>query len=102
MMLWKIVYNVFFVPLGWLAIRLYALVNHKAKHWLDGRVDLFERVRSQVALLPPESTRIWFHSSSLGEFEQAKPIIAELKAKYPAVDIIVTFFSPSGYEHSQT
>jgi 3-deoxy-D-manno-octulosonic-acid transferase len=101
MTIWKILYNWFFIPFAWLAVRLYALVNHKAKSWLDGRADLFERLRSQAALLPPDSTRIWFHSSSLGEFEQAKPIIAELKAKFPAVDIIVTFFSPSGYEHSQ-
>ena len=44
--------------------------------------------------------RLWFHSSSLGEFEQAKPIIAAIKRLHPDVNIIATFFSPSGYEHS--
>src|SRR5204862_6288711 len=69
MTIWKILYNWFFIPFAWLTVRLYALVNHKAKSWLDGRADLFERLRSQASLLPHDSTRIWFHSSSLGEFE---------------------------------
>ena len=46
--------------------------------------------------------RLWFHSSSLGEFEQAKPIIAAIKRSRPDVGIIATFFSPSGYEHSKS
>jgi 3-deoxy-D-manno-octulosonic-acid transferase len=45
--------------------------------------------------------RVWFHSSSMGEFEQAKPIIAALRKKYNDINIIVTFFSPSGYDHSK-
>ncbi len=45
---------------------------------------------------------MWFHSSSMGEFEQAKPIIAALRERYADIDIIVTFFSPSGYEHSRS
>ncbi|HLF20021.1 MAG TPA: glycosyltransferase N-terminal domain-containing protein, partial [Bacteroidota bacterium] len=45
--------------------------------------------------------RVWFHSSSMGEFEQAKPIIAALRRRHKDIDIIVTFFSPSGYDHSK-
>ena len=70
-MIWRFVYNWIAVPLGWVVFRLYALVNHKARRGIAGRIDLFERLRTQVALLAPSSTRIWFHSSSLGEFEQA-------------------------------
>ncbi|MCI0527276.1 MAG: hypothetical protein L0Y56_07515, partial [Nitrospira sp.] len=45
---------------------------------------------------------IWFHSSSLGEFEQGKPLIATLKKRYgDQIKIAVSFFSPSGYEHTQ-
>ena len=101
-MIWRLLYNWCVVPLGWLVVQAYGLVNQKARRAIDGRIDLFERLRSQVALLTPSSTRIWFHSSSLGEFEQAKPIIVELKKKHPGVDVIVSFFSPSGYEHSLT
>lgn len=49
----------------------------------------------------PRQKNFWFHASSLGEFEQAKPIIASLKERFPHVNIVVTFFSPSGYENSK-
>ena len=48
----------------------------------------------------PNEKNIWFHVSSLGEFEIAKPIIESIKKKFDDVKIIVTFFSPSGYELS--
>jgi 3-deoxy-D-manno-octulosonic-acid transferase len=62
---------------------------------------VFEELSAKAAAMPP-GTRVWFHSSSMGEFEQAKPIIAALKHANPGVRIIVTFFSPSGYEHSRS
>ena len=81
---------------------MYGLLNDKAQRGVEGRKQLFQKLEKEVGRLGPTSKRIWFHSSSMGEFEQAKPIIAELKKRHPEIDIIVSFFSPSGYEHSQT
>jgi 3-deoxy-D-manno-octulosonic-acid transferase len=74
--------------------------SRKIRRGIHGRQGLFETLARQVARLSP-GPRVWFHSSSLGEFEQAKPIIAELKKRLPDIRVIVTFFSPSGYEHSK-
>ena len=67
--------------------------NKKLKLFVDGRKETF----SKIAVLKNETT-IWFHAASLGEFEQARPIIEELKQTYASYKILVTFFSPSGYE----
>lgn len=96
-----LLYNILFIPVFWTAVRLLGLVNRKVRRGIQGRDGLFERLTEGIAHLQP-GTRIWFHSSSMGEFEQAKPIIAALKEGHPDVRIIVTFFSPSGYEHSRT
>lgn len=95
-------YNIVVVPIVWLAFQLYGAVNAKARRALEGRRRLFEELERDVARLRPDSKRVWFHSSSMGEFEQAKPIIAELRRRHPEVQIIVSFFSPSGYEHSRS
>jgi len=84
----------------WCGFNLYGLVNSKAKRALQGRRNLFIKLQEDISRIKSSENRIWFHSSSMGEFEQAKPIIAELKKRIPAVQIIVSFFSPSGYEHS--
>jgi 3-deoxy-D-manno-octulosonic-acid transferase len=101
-MFWQLLYNTIFVPLGWIGFQLLGLVNRKARVGISGRAGLFERLERDVARLDKTSKRFWFHSSSLGEFEQAKPIIAEIKRRYPSTQIIVSFFSPSGYEHSRS
>ncbi len=69
--------------------------NKKAKAWLDGRKNLFKNIKSQ---LKEDDFRIWIHVASLGEFEQGRPLIELLKKKYPDYKIVLTFFSPSGYE----
>jgi len=89
-----ILYNLF-LSLYYLVIRVYALFNDKAKKWITGRQD-WERHMKTV--LKPGEKRTWIHCSSMGEFEQAKPLIEALRAKYPGYKIVVTFFSPSGYE----
>ncbi|MDP4116075.1 MAG: glycosyltransferase N-terminal domain-containing protein [Bacteroidota bacterium] len=76
------------------------LFNDKTKRGLAGRKRVFEDLIVSAASLDKSKTLIWFHSSSLGEFEQAKPIIEELK-KDSSINILVTFFSPSGYENSR-
>ena len=100
-MFWQFFYNCVVVPLGWLGFRIAGLLNPKVSRGIRGRKGLFGDLEAQVRTLDPASKRIWFHSSSLGEFEQAKPIIAELKRRHPGIKIIVSFFSPSGYEHSK-
>jgi len=98
---WFILYNTFFVPCLWAVIHVAGLFNTKARRGIAGRKHQFEQLELDVKKLTAPR-RIWFHSSSLGEFEQAKPIIAALRKKYRDVDVVVTFFSPSGYEHSRS
>ncbi|MCT4622624.1 MAG: 3-deoxy-D-manno-octulosonic acid transferase [Schleiferiaceae bacterium] len=71
-----------------------ALFNPKARLWVDGRKNYFEKL-SQLEF---KGHWVWFHTASLGEYEQAKPVIAELKKSRPDSKFLVTFFSPSGYE----
>jgi 3-deoxy-D-manno-octulosonic-acid transferase len=100
-MIWRILYNSIFIPLGWVVFQLYGLLNDKARRGIEGRRGLFEKLNEKVAGWKAGAPRVWVHASSMGEFEQAKPIISMLKQKRPDALVAVTFFSPSGYEHSQ-
>ena len=71
------------------------LGNSKAKLWIKGRKRIFESI--EQSLVSGEK-RLWFHASSLGEFEQGRPLIEPVRKSYPAYKIFLTFFSPSGYE----
>ena len=88
-----LLYNCFilFFRIG---ISIAAIWNTKAKKWLSGRKNIWE----QLELISKNDHVIWIHSSSAGEFEQAKPVIERLKTDYSSYKILVTFFSPSGYE----
>ena len=77
-----------------------SLFNKKIRTGISGRKRIFEELILNRLTLDLSKKTIWFHSSSLGEFEQAKPIIEKLK-KETDVKIIVSFFSPSGYENSK-
>ena len=79
-----------------LAIRLASLFDKKAKLWVAGRRDIFQQIKNKLAA--NNSPVAWFHASSLGEFEQCRPVIDAFKKQYPDYKIFVTFFSPSGYE----
>lgn len=72
-----------------------ALFHKKAKQWIDGRKNWRQNLKQQTAEFQQKS--IWVHCSSLGEFEQARPVIEGLKLKYPENPILLSFFSPSGY-----
>ena len=88
-------YNVFLL-LYRAGIGIVSLWNSKAKLWVNGRKDIFQQITGKfVAIDPPI---IWFHCSSLGEFEQGRPVIDKLRSLYPDTKILLTFFSPSGYE----
>ena len=88
----KFLYN-FLVFTTSLLLPIITLFNKKVKLFVDGRKETFLKIKA----LKGEDV-IWFHAASLGEFEQARPIIEELKKTYQEYKILVTFFSPSGYE----
>ena len=77
------------------AVRLASIKNRKARLMLKGQARTFEKLRS---LLDHQQEYIWIHSSSLGEFEQARPLIELIKERQPQAHIVLSFFSPSGYE----
>ena len=78
-----------------LLVRLVAPFNKKAKKMLAGQRKTFSILREQ---LNPDESYIWFHAASLGEFEQGRPLMEKIKQEKPAYKILLTFFSPSGYE----
>ena len=71
--------------------------NAKAKLAIKGRKNCFQKLTSFRAHHPTEKV-VWFHCASYGEFEQGRPLIEAYKAIHPAQKIVLTFFSPSGYE----
>ncbi len=77
------------------AIRIASLFNAKARQWLVGRKGWKEKLTSFATENTPVA---WFHCASLGEFEQGRPILEAFREKYPEFKILLTFFSPSGYE----
>lgn len=77
-------------------IGLAALMNSKASLWIKGRKDLFERLTE--AFKDNSDPVHWFHCASLGEFEQARPVIEQLKKESPDIKILISFYSPSGFE----
>ena len=72
-----------------------ALFSSKMKLFVNGRKDVFSTLLSKIS---STDKTIWFHAASLGEYEQGLPVIEKIKVKFPSHKIIVTFFSPSGYE----
>ncbi len=72
-----------------------SMFDAKAKKWVKGHKKLFSRLQNAI---PTGEKIIWVHCASLGEFEQGRPVMEELKKNYPACKILLTFFSPSGYE----
>jgi 3-deoxy-D-manno-octulosonic-acid transferase len=88
------------MPLFYVVIQLGGVFNEKVRRGLKGRKRIFEELILNSTSISKNKKLIWFHSSSLGEFEQAKPIIEVLK-KNKNINILVTFFSPSGYENSK-
>jgi len=76
-------------------LKIVALFSPKIKLFVNGRENVFSILEEKIK---PSDKTIWFHSASLGEYEQGLPVIEKIKEKYPDHKIIVTFFSPSGYE----
>jgi 3-deoxy-D-manno-octulosonic-acid transferase len=77
-------------------IGLVSFWNPKAKLWIGGRRNVFEKLQKDLSGVTGK--RIWMHCASLGEFEQGRPVLQKIKDSNPQATIIITFFSPSGYE----
>ena len=78
-----------------ISIYISSLFNAKSKQWVRGRKNILSSIEKAIN---NDKNIVWFHCASLGEYEQGKPIIEAYKAKSPTHKILLTFFSPSGYE----
>jgi len=76
-------------------VAVYSLFNKKVRKMWHGERDAFRVLREKMV---PEARYVWFHAASLGEFEQGRPLMEQMKREHPEVKILLTFFSPSGYE----
>ena len=90
-------YNLFliFYKIG---IKVASLKSNKAKLWLKGRENIFAKLEQWRSQLPEDQKIIWMHCASLGEFEQGRPLLEKLRENNIDRKIVLTFFSPSGYE----
>ena len=88
------IYNLGLILYVW-AIALASFWHRKAKLWIDGRKGLFDRMKETI---DPSARIVWIHAASLGEFEQGRPLIEKIRKEHPEYKILLTFFSPSGYE----
>ena len=79
-----------------LLLRLAAPFVPKAAAWVAGRRGLLAHIRRTIGADP--APRVWFHCASLGEFEQGRPLMEAYRQKHPDTKLVLTFFSPSGYE----
>lgn len=87
-------YNFSITLLGW-GLRIASRFHPKARKWVAGRKDWETQLRQQAE---PSQGWIWFHCASLGEFEQGRNLIEQLRSQYPQQRILLSFFSPSGFE----
>ena len=87
-------YNILIIVAGFM-LKIAALFNKKIKLFIDGRKHTFFKLQQEIG---KTDEVIWMHCASLGEFEQGRPIIEKIKLKFPTKKVVLTFFSPSGYE----
>ena len=83
------------VSLAGFALKIASVFSPKMKLFINGRKTVFSNLASEIKL---SDRTIWFHAASLGEYEQGLPVMEQIKVKYPKHKIVLTFFSPSGYE----
>jgi len=90
----KVLYNIGILIFTALA-HIISPFNSKASLWVTGRKKWAEKIRDKIK---PEDRTVWVHCASLGEFEQGRPVVEAIKRERPDLKIVLTFFSPSGYE----
>ncbi|MFN4026473.1 MAG: 3-deoxy-D-manno-octulosonic acid transferase [Flavobacterium sp.] len=89
-----LLYN-FIVLLAAATVKILAFFSPKMKLFVNGRKNVFKTLNEKIKA---EDKTIWFHAASLGEYEQGLPVMEQIRAKYSNYKIVLTFFSPSGYE----
>ncbi len=85
----------FGIRIFYILVTVASLFNPKAKLWIKGRKKIFKELSKKIH---SNDKIAWFHCASLGEFEQGRPVIESFRQKYPDYKILLTFYSPSGYE----
>lgn len=93
-MMKNLIYNIG-ITLYSFAIRVLFPFSSKPRKMTKGHWVVYDLLRQQIK---PNAQYIWFHASSLGEFEQGRPLIEKIRSLHPEYKILLTFFSPSGYE----
>lgn len=88
------IYNLI-AQITWFFLKIVAFFHPKIKLFVQGRKDTFPILQKTI---DKKKDVIWFHVASLGEFEQGLPVMEKIKAEYPTYQILISFFSPSGYE----
>ena len=88
------IYNLI-IYLYLLGVAIYSRFNEKVRKMWHGEREAFRILKEKV---DPEAQYVWFHAASLGEFEQGRPLMEQLRKDHPEYKILLTFFSPSGYE----
>ena len=92
----QLFFYIFFLWLYRTGVRIVSPWNQKARLWLRGRKNIMHEI--SALRFPEGKPRIWMHCASLGEFEQGRPIIEKLRKDNPELLVVISFFSPSGYE----
>lgn len=81
-----------------IAIHIASVFNNKAKLWVKGRKSIFKKLENDFKNQLVKEPLLWIHCASLGEFEQGRPLIEKIKKDKKKIKVLLTFFSPSGYE----
>ena len=89
------IYNIIINFFGF-AIKIHSLYNQKSHQWIDGRKDIFFRLEKEIT---NNKNIVWFHCASHGEYEQVNQLISKYKNNFPQDKILLTFFSPSGFNN---
>ncbi|PRX57639.1 3-deoxy-D-manno-octulosonic acid transferase [Flagellimonas meridianipacifica] len=90
----RLIYNLL-IPIVWFALNVVSLFNEKIRLFVSGRKQTYSILRDNIR---EQDKVIWIHAASLGEYEQGLPVLERIKKDYPNFKIVLTFFSPSGYE----
>lgn len=97
---WVLFYNLIVLPLLVFSVPIFGSFNEKARRAIQERKGLFPRLIAELSRLGP-GPRLWIHASSMGEYEQARPLLRALRRQWPKVKIILTLFSPSVFSHAR-
>ncbi|MDA0196977.1 MAG: 3-deoxy-D-manno-octulosonic acid transferase [Bacteroidetes bacterium] len=92
----SVLYNIG-ILLYYLLVRVISPFHSRARSFIEGQKHLFQTILSEDL----KGKWVWFHTASAGEFEQARPVIERVKSDYPKIRLLLTFYSPSGFEFAK-